>query len=173
LELRAQQQARNWDRSIELVNQLERLQALDEGRATELRRRAIAGNLTRKAQDASELREYWQRLAARDRQDPKVAACAAQGFVALDECDTALAIVEQSLERTWDSDLVLLYAACPGPDARRQIERAEGWLRSHPGDPALLLALGRLCARSQLWGKAKSYIEASLSLESSFHAHIE
>ena len=33
--------------------------------------------------------------------------------------------------------------------------------------------LGRLCARSQLWGKAKSYIEASLSLEQSFQAHIE
>src|SRR5690606_18474268 len=35
LELKAQQQARNWDRYIELVGQLERLQALDEGQAWE------------------------------------------------------------------------------------------------------------------------------------------
>ena len=85
----------------------------------------------------------------------------------------ALAIIEASLERDWDGDLVALYGACVGSDARRQIERAESWLRSHPTDPALLLTLGRLCARSQLWGKAKSYFEASLSLESSFQGHIE
>ncbi len=173
LELRAQQQARNWDRYIELVNRLERLQALDEGQAAELRRGAIAENLARKAHDLRELREYWQRLGARERQDARVAACAARSFVALGECDAAAAIIEQSLERTWDSELILLYAACPGSNTRRQIERAESWLRSHPGDPQLLLALGRLCARSQLWGKAKSYIEASLSLESTFEAHIE
>jgi HemY protein len=172
LELRAQQQARNWDRYLELLSQLERTQALDESQATELKRHAIGENLARKARDGAELREYWQRLGARERQDVKVAACAAHAFAQLGQCDDALAIIEQSLERAWDSDLVTLYAACAGPDPLRQIERAEGWLRLHPTDPALLLALGSLCAGSQLWGKAQSYIEASLSLEESFPAHI-
>lgn len=173
LELKAQQQARNWDRYLELVNQLERAQAFDETQAAELRRHAIGENIARKARDADELREYWQRLGARERQDVKIAACAAHAFARLGLFDEALALIEASLERDWDGDLVALYGACVGSDARRQIERAESWLRSHPTDPALLLTLGQLCARSQLWGKAKSYFEASLSLESSFQGHIE
>ena len=173
LELRAQQQARNWERYIDLVNQLERVQGLDESQATELRRHAIGENLARKARDPAELREYWQRLGARERQDGKIAACAAYAFARLEDRREALGIIEQSLERAWDGDLVTLYAACAGADTLRQIERAEGWLRAHPTDPALLLALGTLCARSQLWGKARSYIEASLSLDETFAAHIE
>lgn len=173
LELKAQQQARNWDRAVELINQLERVQALDETQAAELRRYAIGENIARKARDADELREYWQRLGVRERQDFKVAACAARAFVRLGKCDEALALIGPGLERHWDSDLVALYGECVGSDERRQIERAEGWLRAHSTDPALLLTLGRLCARNQLWGKAKSYIEASLSLDDSFAAHIE
>ncbi len=54
----------------------------------------------------------------------------------------------------------------------KQIERAENWLKEHPRDPHLLLALGRLCTRQALWGKAQSYIEASLSLETTRAAHL-
>jgi hypothetical protein len=37
----------------------------------------------------------------------------------------------------------------------------------------LLLTLGRLCVRQQLWGKARSYFEAGLSLEESYSGHME
>jgi HemY protein len=55
----------------------------------------------------------------------------------------------------------------------RQIDRAERWLREHRKDGALLLALGRLCARQQLWGKAQSYFEASVAVEPTYSAHLE
>ena len=35
----------------------------------------------------------------------------------------------------------------------------------------LLLALGKLCTHCELWGKAQSYLEASLSVEPGFTAH--
>ena len=54
-----------------------------------------------------------------------------------------------------------------------RIQQAEAWLEQHPSDPNLLLALGRLCRRQQLWGKARSYLEASLSVWASAIAHIE
>ena len=65
-----------------------------------------------------------------------------------------------------------LYGECPEDDAIRQIERAEGWLKSHPNDASLLLALGKLCAHCGLWGKAQNYLEASLSVEPSYTAHL-
>jgi HemY protein len=58
-------------------------------------------------------------------------------------------------------------------DARRHLERAESWLQQHPGDPGLLLALGRLCMQQELWGKARSYLEASLAVGPSHVAYVE
>ena len=42
-----------------------------------------------------------------------------------------------------------------------------------PEDPQLLATLGRLCAHAELWGKAQSYFEASLSFEETRAAHLE
>ena len=36
----------------------------------------------------------------------------------------------------------------------------------------LLLTLGRLCAHAGLWGKAQSYLEASLSVKPTFSAYL-
>ena len=81
-------------------------------------------------------------------------------------------ILEQALEREWSPTLVGLYADAAADDALPQIERAEKWLRQHARDPALLLALGKLCMRQGLWGKAQSYIEASLALEPTHDGHM-
>ncbi|MCY7389886.1 MAG: heme biosynthesis protein HemY, partial [Burkholderiales bacterium] len=53
-----------------------------------------------------------------------------------------------------------------------QIERAERWLRQHARDAVLLATLGKLCMRQGLWGKAQSYLEASVALEPSLDAHM-
>jgi len=54
----------------------------------------------------------------------------------------------------------------------KRIERAETWLKEHPRDAALLLTLGRLCADRGLWGKAQSYLEASLAIEPTHSANL-
>jgi HemY protein len=43
---------------------------------------------------------------------------------------------------------------------------------NHPNDADLLETLGKLCVRLQLWGKAESYYEASLSIEPSATRHL-
>jgi HemY protein len=47
------------------------------------------------------------------------------------------------------------------------LSRAEGWLADHPKEPQLLLCLGRLSARDELWGKARDYFENAYRLEKS------
>jgi HemY protein len=84
----------------------------------------------------------------------------------------AQAIVESALEKSWDAGLVALYADCAGTTALPLIERGEKWLREHARDPALLLTLGKLCMKQGLWGKAQSYIEASLALEPTHEGHM-
>lgn len=172
LELKAQQQAKNWDRVLVLLQQLEKLQALDAIELKQFRRQAHVENLNRKTLDAAELLEYWKRLLKADRRDSQIAAAAARSFIALNRCDNARDAIEESLNFQWEDSLLPLYAECVGGDALTRIERAERWLNAHPDDSELLLTLGKLCAHQGLWGKAQSYFDASLALNGSHAAHL-
>lgn len=172
LELKAQQQARNWEQVLDLVEALRRRNAFDATQAEQVRRVALAENLKRKALDTRALEEAWSKVPASDRGDRRVATAAAQCFIALGGCDKAHRIIEDALEAGWDSELVGLYAEGEGGDSVKRIERAEAWLERHPDDAALLLTLGRLCAGQGLWGKAQSYLDASLAIEPTGSAHL-
>jgi HemY protein len=172
LELKAQQQARNWEQVLTLTEDLRRRNVFDASQAQRLRCYASAENLKRKALDARALEEAWGRIPSSDRADRRVAAAAARSFAALGDCGRAHRIIEHAVDASWDSDLVGLYAECAGGDTVRRIERAEAWLATHPGDAVLLLTLGRLCFDQGLWGKAQSYLEASIAVEPTYTAHL-
>ena len=90
-------------------------------------------------------------------------------------------ILENALAAEWAPQLVALYGEIPEgssaearvQEARVRIERAERWLLERNRDAQLLATLGRLCAQAELWGKARSFLEASLSFEESRAARVE
>jgi HemY protein len=172
LDLKAQQQAKNWDQVLATLVQLEKREAIEPPQAEQLRINAHIENLKRKGHVAEALTEYWEKMPSADQVNGKIALTAAKLFLGLGGTKQAREVIEQSLDKQWDGALVELYGQCADRDVVKQIERAENWLKSHSKDPALLLALGRLCARQELWGKAQSYIEASLSVESTREAHL-
>lgn len=172
LELRAQQAAKNWEQVLALVDQLERRGVFDNEQAEQIRGHAHAENLKRKALDVRALADAWQRIPARHRRDTRVATAAARSFIALGGCAQAHEIIEQSLSERWDSALAVLYAECEGGDTLRRIERAEAWLKQQPNDAVLLFTLGKLCAQQGLWGKAQSYLEASIAIEPTYSASL-
>ena len=49
----------------------------------------------------------------------------------------------------------------------------EKLLADHPDDPTLLLTLGRLSLRAQLWGKARGYLEACIGRNGPAQAYRE
>jgi HemY protein len=173
LELKAHQLAGNWEQVLGLLPQLEKRKVLEPLVLEQFRRYAVTENLKRKALDAKSLREYWDRLPAAERADARVAAAAAQSFIALGGCAEAHRIIEESLAQTWDAALLMLYVECLPRDARKHLERAEEWLKQHPRDPVLLLALGLVCMHQALWGKARSYLEASLATEPSHTGYVK
>jgi HemY protein len=172
LKLQAEQATRDWDEMLDTVGSLVKLGGLGPAEAAAAKRAAHLGNLNRKSQDAAALTAYWKTLPQEVRLDASVAATAARYHLALGGAAEAQAIIEAALEREWSASLVALYGEAAGENALPQIERAEKWLRSHARDPALLLALGKLCMRQELWGKAQSYIEASLALEPTHDGHM-
>lgn len=172
LDLKARQMTGQWDEVERLVDTLDRQQGLEAGRARQIRRLAYAENLKRRGDDDRLLLEYWKKIPAEFKQDEFVARAAARAFMQRGGHDTALDVVESALAHEWNDDLVLLYGELRGTHPKRQIEQAEKWLLAHPRDAQLLLALAGLCSAQQLWGKAQSYLEASLAIAPTAEGHI-
>jgi HemY protein len=172
LELKARQMTGQWDEVERLLDTLMRTNALEPSVATQSRRMAYAENLKRRAEDDRGLLEYWKKIPAEFRLDPWVARAAARAFMQRGGHDTALDVIEAALGRDWHEDLVALYGEARGSNPARQIEQAEKWLHAHPRDAQLLLTLAQLCSVQQLWGKAQSYLEASLAIAPSADGHI-
>jgi HemY protein len=172
LELKARQMTGQWDEVERLLDVLQRSNALEEGIAVQLRRMAYAENLKRRAEDERGLAEYWKRIPADFRTDAWVARAAARAYMQRGADDTALDVLEAALNREWNEELVALYGEARGSKPARQIEQAEKWLHAQPRDAQLLLALAQLCSVQQLWGKAQSYLEASLAIAATAEGHI-
>ena len=87
--------------------------------------------------------------------------------------DLAEQDIRRRLTAEWNSELAGAYGELKPRDIPAAIRHAEGWLAEHPEDGSLLLALGRLCRKAQLWGKARSYLETGLSLLESRQGWLE
>lgn len=173
LSLRAHQALGNWRDVVRIVRQLERHRALSTEQATPIRLRAHLEVLRSLALDAGALQMYWRDLATSDRRNVRLAAETARLLIAADDSFNAQRLLEDVLDDDWDSSLATLYGECRGGDVLGRLARCENWLKQHPRDAHLLLVLGRLCQQQQLWGKAQSYFEASLSQQASHTAHVE
>jgi HemY protein len=171
LELKAQQQAGNWDAVLELLNQLEKRDAIDAMSAEQLRQQAWLEKIRGQTQDAPSLQALWKNVPGEFKQRRKIAAAAARALIQLGDSRTAQQILTDSLNAQWDSDLAMLYGDCAAGEVVAQIEQAERWLKAHADDAGLLLALGKLCLHQALWGKAQSYLEASVSVSPSRAAY--
>ena len=179
--LRAERGAGAWDEVLRLASQLSKRDAISPALAEEYKLQATVELLARSADDAGAFERRWRGIAAADRAQPRIAAAGARHATALGKAAMAREIIESALAAEWTPQLVSLYGNLPeGVDpeaknleARSRIERAERWLLERNRDAQLLATLGRLCAQAELWGKARSFLEASLSFEESRAARIE
>ncbi|HKT97262.1 MAG TPA: heme biosynthesis protein HemY, partial [Paraburkholderia sp.] len=160
--LRAQQQLKNWSEVLKLVKTLEKREALHPAVAVRLRQLAAENLLRDRRHNADALLELWHALTPIERHSPRLADCAAELLIALDRPSEARKIVEEALGQNWDARLLRRYPDTAGNDALPLIQKAEAWRKERPEDGDLLFALGRLCLKQQLWGKAQSFLEAAL-----------
>ncbi|HEY8251407.1 MAG TPA: heme biosynthesis HemY N-terminal domain-containing protein [Burkholderiales bacterium] len=178
--LRAERGAGAWDEVLRLASQLSKRDAISPALAEEYKVQATVELLARSADDAGAFESRWRGIAAGDRTQPRIAAAGARHATALGKAAMAREIIENALAAEWVPTLVSLYGNLTlgikderVSEARARIERAERWLLERSRDAQLLATLGRLCAQAELWGKARSFLEASLSFEESRAARVE
>lgn len=137
--------------------------------ASELHRALLqqAGQHTRNQtpeQAKETLHAAWREVPSSLRKSPDVAQLYAQQLMDNGLAGEAETLVRKTLDKHWDSNLVRLYGLIVTTDPHQQLITAEAWLKKRPSDALLMLTLGRLSLRNQLWGKARDYFHSSLQL---------
>ncbi|MDA1117961.1 MAG: heme biosynthesis protein HemY, partial [Proteobacteria bacterium] len=170
LMLRAARGMRDWEEVLRITALLAKRNALSPNLVEEYRVQAHVEVLAQAAEDRGRFEERWRHIAPRERTSARIAAAAARHARTLGLAALSREALEKALAVEWDAALAALYGELPSmeqgariEEARLRIERAERWLLDQSEDAQLLAALGRLCAHAELWGKAQSYLEASLS----------
>jgi HemY protein len=138
--------------------------SLPSAERDELARLAVQGELAREDLSVDRLAETWGVLPSELKAVPAVVAERARALARLGHGDEAERELKAALQRQWHPALVQAYGEVRGADLAKQLQQAETWLERHPGDSALLLCAARLSMAGELWGKARSYLEASLTL---------
>jgi HemY protein len=172
LELKVRQQLGQWDEVLRLAEQLSKANALDAATLEHTRRAAHLGNIQRHAHDQKGLLDYWKKLPAEEKTNPRMAMEMANAIASCGDMDTAVSILQDALNKNWDENLAEHYGRFVGKDPLGQIQQAEKWLLDHPRDGALLMSLADLCAHEKLWGKAQSYAEASIAVAPNIDGHL-
>jgi HemY protein len=106
----------------------------------------------------------WDDATRAARRRPAVVVAYARALARHGDHANAARALEDLLDGEWHEPAVQLYGELAAEDGLARLRRAEEWLRTRREDPALLVACARLCVGAELYGKARSYLEASLAL---------
>jgi HemY protein len=173
--LEAATELKEWPEALRLLNDPKCKKLLPAEQLKERRLAVYAGLLREAAEvrDRIRLDREWENIPRKLKGENyliKEYVDARFNFPDTSDCEHLL---RKTLNANWDEALVRQYGLVEGDKIVKQIQFAERLLLAHSREPALLLALGRLCKRNSLWGKAKSYLQDSLSAQPSAEAYQE
>ncbi len=155
-----------WDALQALVPALRRSEVLAESALEDLQVE-VARSRLRDSDGGGALEAAWKQLPRAMRAEVPVVEVFAEQAGKLGRSELAEPILRAALNRHWSPALVLLYGDPGADDLKRRLKQCDKWLQQYPDDAGLHLALGRLCAGDELWGKAREHLIRSLELEAS------
>jgi HemY protein len=113
------------------------------------------------------LASLWQKVPDKLRYNPELLETYSLQLIRLEQSTECEVLLRKVLNKHWHDHLVEIYGTVEGSNLSEQLIHAENWLKERPNNATLLLALGRLSLRNELWGKALEYFEASKRLHES------
>jgi len=164
----------NWKDMNELMPLLNKNKVLKEDELRELSITTYRKLLQRNSmQDVFKIEHFWKNLPKAYRNEPLILEDYLTSLLKLEQYDTVEKLIRDNIKRKWLSSLVVLYGQTKSTNLDKQLTTAESWLTGHETNSDLLLCLARLSIENQLWGKARSYFEASLNSRETVEAYRE
>lgn len=165
----------DWHQLVQLLPELKRQHPEQKASLRKLERTAWQHLFAQKTEELSRsqnphksadiLAELWQKAPESLRFNPEFIATYSQQLLQLGCHYEAEVLLRKTLSKDWHENLVELYGLTKGDKPSEQLITAENWLKQRPNDAMLLLTLGRLSLRNELWGKAWEYFLASHKLK--------
>jgi HemY protein len=166
-------QQQDWQRLRDLLPALRRSKFLSGNQwqqlAVKVHREQVVGFSS--ADDVDTLKTSWKQLPQAVQQDEGLMAIYVEQLMRLGAHKQAEQLLATQIKRSWNRRLVYLFGDLQAADSTKQLEFAERWLEQRAQDPVLLLTLGKISLRNQLWGKARSYLEASIKQQATPEAY--
>jgi len=164
---RAYFELEDWQPLVDLLPEVRRKKLFTEKRLKKMEAAAYQGMLSTVAEsgDTTGLEKAWSKIPRSNQTDPALLLHYIGLVNQLDaKIGSAESLIVKSLERKWDDRVITVYGEFDAKDANAQLKQAEKWLPDYGQNEHLLLALGRICIRARLWGKAQGYLEASIGI---------
>lgn len=162
----------HWQALETLLPELKRSREIDRMVYADFEIQLWAGKLAG-ATDEERLEALWQSLDTRHKLQPEILCEYVEQRIGWQQEVGLAEWIEKGLKKQWHDRLVYQYGRLTLGPAFDRLKKAEPWLKEHPDNPVLLLTLGRLACRSQLWGMGQGYLKKSLNLKAqveTFHA---
>ena len=168
----------DWDGLIKLLPNLRKAKIINATQAVQIEKkcyedllRAAANN---KTHHQHAVQDAWNKTPAKYQKDADMLSIYVEAMMSDQSvADHLELLARKALKKSWNKELGRLYGLLPTTDPKNQLARAQSWLKYYGPQATLLLTLGRLCMRCQLWGKARSYFEESIKLDPAPETYVE
>lgn len=156
----------DWDNLKEILPALKRQGNLSTESFLSFEVTVCNGQLSKLSinKSAELLINFWKDTPHHLKAMPDVVEHYARQLVAVDAAGEAEKTLRFYLNKNWQESTIILYSELDVMVDNKELEMAENWLKDHQQNAWLLLALGKMCFTLSLWGKAKSYLEASIAI---------
>ncbi len=157
----------DYDRLWHMLPDLRGRGTLPEPRLVELERRVISERFTHAAAvGGGDLKALWRRLDREQRRETELRAVYANALIDAGREGEAERDLRAWLRRRWDDRLVSVWGRLGAVNGERVFAQTERWLKEGPQDVWLLEAGGRQAMSAELWGRARTYLEAAAARSS-------
>lgn len=166
------QQLEDWEHLLEMIPLLHKRKAMKPETIDELQQQAHLA-LLYAATSNVDLSNIWTRIPTFLQEKEALLLVYVERLLNRGDSHLAEPLLRHALRRKFSAPLLMLYGKIESADLARQLSLVETLLAEHGRDAEALLAAGRLSLRNKLWGKARSYLEASVNAQASAEAYNE
>ncbi len=160
-------QLEDWQPLVDMLPEVRKKNLISERKLKKMEANAYKGMLAQVAagEDSAALEKAWYKIPRSRQTEPELLlyyfGLIKKAGVTISGTDN---LIVKSLDNNWDNELIDVYGELNVSDVNAQLKQVEKWLNDYSQNEYLLLALGRICVRARLWGKAQGYLEASIGI---------
>jgi len=163
----------DWEGIRKLIPSLNQNKILMEAEVKLLETETFSSLLKQAAEkgDAEDIQQLWTSIPEHVQSVQGILTIYFAAMIEVGAGDKIEQQIAQTLLKSWDETLLVLYANVQTKDYQKQLQTAEQWLAIHSGNAVLLRVLGKISIKCKQMEKAEQYLTKSVGIEATVAAY--